>query len=124
MSIETLKIISDFMVERNLPYNFMEWEGEILQTYFVGEYQETPTNTKEEDGYHETAFIINGFTRDSWLSLELAKKKIEISLPKMAINDDGSTVAIFYENAFLVPTGDAELKRMQINLTIKEWSVN
>ncbi len=29
-----------------------------------------------------------------------------------------------YDRALIVPTGDAELKRIEIRLTIKEWSVN
>lgn len=106
----------------DVPYNFMEWKGKVPKTYFVGEYQETPTLTKEEDGYHETSFILNGFTRDSWLSLEQTKAKIEKVLPRQAIVE-GSAVAVFFENALVVPTGDSELKRIQINLTIKEWRV-
>ena len=38
--------------------------------------------------------------------------------------EDGSAVAIFYATSLVVPTGDAELKRIQINLDVKEWSVN
>lgn len=122
MSEEALNFISDLMVSLDVPYNFMEWKGEVPKTYFVGEYQETPTLTKEENGYHETAFILTGTTRDLWLSLEQTKTKIEEALPRQAIVE-GSAVAVFFENAFPVRTGDPELKRIQINLTIKEWRV-
>jgi hypothetical protein len=38
--------------------------------------------------------------------------------------DDGSAVAIFYANSLILPTMDAELKRIRINFDIHEWSVN
>jgi hypothetical protein len=37
--------------------------------------------------------------------------------------EDGSAVAVFYSNSLVIPSMDAELKRMQINLDIHEWSV-
>lgn len=39
------------------------------------------------------------------------------------MNQNCSCVAVFYDSAFPVPTGDGELKRIQINLSIKEWKV-
>lgn len=124
MSIAALNIISDSMSELKIPYCFAEWKGDVPDRYFVGEYQEVESPTKEEDGYQETSFILTGTTRSSWLSLEKDKETIEKYFPKSLITKDGSCVAIFYANSFVVPTGDAELKRIQINLTIKEWKVN
>lgn len=124
MSIATLNFISDSMVELKIPYAFAEWKKSIPDRYFVGEYQEVESLTKEENGFQETSFILTGFTRGSWLSLEKDKETIEKYFPKSLITKDGSCVAIFYANSFVVPTGDAELKRIQINLTIKEWKVN
>ena len=37
--------------------------------------------------------------------------------------DDGSAVAIFYDSALIIPKEDAELKSVQINLSVQEWSV-
>ena len=65
--------------------------------------------------------IIDGFTRDSWFSLEKYKQKIEQNIERTAILASGAGVAVFYGNASPVPTGDADLKRIQINLTIKEY---
>lgn len=123
MSISALNIISDSMKELNIPYAFAEWKGKVSDRYFIGEYQEVESLTKEEDGYQETSFILTGTTRGSWLSLEKDKESIEKYFSKSLITNDGSCVAIFYANSFVVPTGDAELKRIQINLTIKEWKV-
>lgn len=124
MSEAALKFISGLLESLGIPYEFMEWTSEIKYPYFVGEYQEVESMTKEEDGFQETAFILTGFTRGSWLSLEEAKEKIEKGITKTATTEDGSAVAVFYGSSFPVPTGDDELKKIQINLTIKEWKVN
>lgn len=124
MSVGALNYISDSMAKLNIPYAFAEWKKSIPDRYFVGEYQEVESLTKEEDGFQETSFILTGFTRGSWLSLEEDKEKIEKYFPQSIITQDGSCVAVYYENSFVVPTGDKELKKIQINLTIKEWKVN
>ena len=126
MSMQALKAIAQGMNELQIPYEFSTWTQDIIYPYFVGEYQESePLN---EDGLQETTFLLTGFTRGNWLELEEAKKKIANYFNKVSsktvIADDGTAVAIFYASALIVPTGDAELKRIQINLTIKEWSVN
>lgn len=126
MSEAALKIISDAMEELELNYEFGKWSSDIVYPYFVGEYQEDePVN---EDGFQETVFMITGFTRSSWLDLEEAKNKVSNYFHKVSgktvIAENGSAVAVFYSTALIVPTEDAELKKIQINLTVKEWSVN
>lgn len=126
MSKNILKVVSDGMAEMGLEYEFGEYtKKRIVYPYFVGEYTETEPTT--EDGLQETTFMLTGFSRDTWLTLENAKDKIESYFNKVygktVMVDDGSAVAVFYGNALVVPTGDAELKKIQINLTIKEWKV-
>lgn len=120
-----LKIISDAMEALGLNYAFMEWSEVPAYPYFVGEYQEiTPTN---ESGMQESTFLLTGFSRGSWLALEDAKEAIRDYFNKVSgktvIAEDRTAVAIFYANSFVLPTGDAELKKIQINLDVKEWSV-
>jgi hypothetical protein len=128
MSKEVLQIIGKAMKSLGLQYGFGEYggdaEGQIVYPYFVGEYMETESTT--EDGLQETTFILTGFSRDSWEALEEAKEKIEkhFSLSgRVGITSSGSAVAIFYAHSLIVPTSDAELKSIQINLSIKEWKV-
>ncbi len=127
--VAVLKIISDAMISLGLNYGFGEYhigdDEDAPEIYFVGEYQEiTPIN---EDGMQESIFILTGFSRGSWLALENAKEKIQGYFNKVGgktvTAENGSAVAIFYGNSLIVPTGDAELKKMQINLDTKEWSV-
>lgn len=125
MTKESLKAVSSGMKALGLNYAFGQWEGEVKYPYFVGEYQESPATT--EDGLQDADFIVTGFTRGSWLDLETAKEKIENYFNKISgktvIASNGTAVAIFYENSFVVPTGDAELKRIEIHLKVKEWTV-
>lgn len=120
-----LKIIDAAMTDMGLNYAFGIWKGEVVYPYFTGEYQEAPSTT--EDGLQESTFILSGFTRGSWSELEAAKEKIEKHFNKVTgktvIADNGSAVAIFYGQSLVVPTGDAELKRIEINLEVKEWKV-
>lgn len=122
-----LKIISDAMDALGINYDFKRWHGKPPDMYFTGEYQEV--ESPNEDGMQETQFILNGFARgeDAIAELERAKNKIKKYFPqvsgRMATTDSGSRVAIFYASAFEnLPTGDAELERIQINLKVKEWS--
>ena len=115
------------MEELKINYEFLEYTSPPEYPYFTGEYQEVPSGN--EDGEQETTFILTGFARGEGakLALEEAKKKIKTYYPRVGgrlVSADGSTLAIFYSDSFFIPTGDAELKKIQINLTIKEWSVN
>lgn len=125
MSVATLKYVSELMGILEIPYEFMHWNSSIPpDMYFVGEYIESPSMTKEENGHQETTFILRGFTRKEWLLLEQTKEKIEKNATQTAILGDGTGIAIFYDSATVVPTGDAELKSIKINLNIQEWKVN
>ena len=126
--MSVLKVIADEMDALGINYDFEEWKGELVYPYFTGEYQET--ESLDEDGEQEVQFILNGFARGitAHADLEEAKNKIKKHFPsiggRLAITDE-SRVAIFYANTLgNLPTGDAELKRIQINLRLKEWSVN
>ena len=126
MSKAALQIISDAMRELGIAYGFMEYAGKLVYPYFVGEYAEDEPDT--ESGLQDTTFLLTGFSRGTWESLEDAKERIEryfgMVSGKTVITDSGSGVAVFYERALVVPTEDAALKRIQINLHIKEWRVS
>ena len=129
------------MDELNIPYEFGGWQNSLKEQlnidsdtgtwthvdvpnpYFVGEYNEVESTELEENGFQETTFILTG-TGTKWIDLENAKNKIKKNLPQTAILEDKSGIAVFYGHSLVIATGDAELKRIQINLTIKEWRVN
>ena len=123
MSIESLQYISEKLNEAGINYEFMQWTNKVVYPYFVGEYQEAESLT--EDGLQEATFILNGFSKGSWLELEQAKEKIEkVFNFNAVILPSGNGLTVFYSGSLVIPTGDAELKRIQINLAINEWKVN
>ncbi len=123
MTKEALGYINNQLVQAGINYEFGVWTSDVIYPYFVGEYNESePMN---EDGLHEADFFLNGFTKGSWLDLEEAKQKIESLFTHNAnILSNGSGIDVSYAGSLVVPTGDADLKRLQINLKIKEWKVN
>lgn len=132
MRKETLKVIADTFSSIGINYEFGEWTSEPQYPYFVGEYQEIASSG--ENGEQETAFILNGFARycehgkTALLALEDAKENIKTCLGiiggRMVTTESGAVVAIFYENSLLIPIENAELRKIQVNLLVKEWSVN
>lgn len=128
MQKETLKFISDTLTSVGIPYEYDEFNSSIesLNRYWVGEYTETEPIT--EDGLEEGTFILTGCAKEDVLILENDKKTIKQLFPAIggnrAILDNGSGVAIFYANALPIPTGNDFIKKLQINLIIKEWMVN
>lgn len=120
-----LSVINKAMSALDLNYAFMEWKGEPVYPYWTGEYQEEPPTT--EDGLQNTSFILSGWHRGSWADLEKEKQKIENYFNKVSgktvITESGSAVAVFYSHSLVVPTGDAELKKVEVYLMVKEWKV-
>lgn len=130
MTTKPLSILSEAMKSLGIEYGFGIYRGnrngEIVYPYFVSEYTESPIT--DESGLQEATIMLTGFHRGLWEELEAAKEKIENYFDKVSgktvMAEDGSAVAIFYENALIIPKEDAELKSIQINLSVKEWSVN
>ena len=121
MTLESLKYIND-QLSSIINYSLIEWCQEVAYPYWVGEYNEVAMI--DEDGMQETTFILTGTTKDTWTDLENDKHKIkELFKNNMAILPNGNGIAVFYSNSLLVPVEDMDLKRMQINLEIKEWEV-
>lgn len=124
MTSEPLKLISDGMAALGLNYAFERWEDEPKYPYFTGEYQETPSTT--EDGMQEADFILTGWHRGEIADLEAAKEKIENYFyrdGRTAIAPNGNAVVVSYSHSFVIPSGDAELNKIEIHLNVKEWKV-
>ncbi len=124
--MSALGIIATELNRIGVPYEFMEWTDPVQYPYWVGEYSEVPPAT--EDGGKEATLMLTGTTNTkfggSWLELEQSRSDIEklfhpIYGLRIPVTD--GVVVILYENSFPVPTGEADLKRIQVNLRIKEW---
>lgn len=124
---EVLGFINKALEDAGVPYEFLEWTQKVTYPYFVGEYSEfEPDN---ESGEEDKSFILTGFYRgdNARYELEKMRAKIEATFPaiggKVAALDSGSVVAVFYGNSSYIPTGEEELYKIQINLSIKLWKV-
>ena len=121
MTIEALNYINDMLSDLSVPYEYMEWTKPLSFPFFIGEYQEL--ESRDEDGKEEGVFIITGTTDKDYLSLELIKERVKSHLTSTGLTDilKNSAIVILYDTAFMIPTGEQGLKRIQINLIVKEW---
>jgi hypothetical protein len=120
--MDKLKFINEQMDILAVPYEFGEWTSKIQYPYSVGEITEEPVTT--EDGLEESTLILTCFHRGKYIDLETIKNIIKKHFdPVFGLRDttDSGTIAVFFDGSFYIPTGEADLKKLQINLKIKEW---
>ena len=125
MTPQALNYISGRLIEAGLNYHFARYnygDGSPVYPYEVGTYNEA--DAVSEDGRQEAALTLSCWTRGAWLELEQVKAKIKTLFPVYGATEilDGSGMAVAYVRSQPIPTGDAELKRMDIILTVIEWS--
>lgn len=117
-----LGFISEQLDAIAIPYEFDEWKSAVKGRYFTGEITEEPAIT--EDGAEQSTLILNGFHRGKIIVLERDKETIKKHFHPIygcRGKTDSGAIAVFYDGALYVPSGEADLKRIQINLKIKEW---
>ena len=123
--IELLNFVQQEMNSLNIPYEFEVWTAPVQYPYFVGDLIEVEGNS--EDGFEEKTLIITGTTTGTWLELLQTEEMIKQAFPPVgglrAILDDGSGVVLQYATALPLPTGEADLKRIEIRVTVKMWKV-
>ena len=120
--MEALGFIKEQMNILAVPYEFAEWTSVVKYPYFVGEIVEEPTNT--EDRREESTLILTGFTRGKYIELEEIKEKIKKHFDPiygLRSDIDSGAIAVFFNGSMNISTGEADLKKIQINLQIIEW---
>ena len=122
--MDKLKFINDQMDILAVNYEFGEWTSKTIPNqYFVGEIP-SPEEFPTEDGKEETTLFLNGFQRGNITELEKTKNQIKKHfnpITGLCARTDSGSIAVFFDGAFYIPTGEAEFYRIQINLKIKEW---
>jgi len=120
--MDKLKFINDQMNAIGVPYEFGEWTSDVVYPYFIGEITEDEPMT--EDGLEQSTLMLTGFHRGDYIDLIEMRTRIKQHFEAIgglrAMTASGS-IAVFYAGSLFVPTGEAGLKRIQINLKIKEW---
>lgn len=121
--MEVLKFINEQMEIIAVPYEFGEWSSAIQYPYFVGEI--TPEPTDAEDGRESSTMLLTGFHRGKMIDLLAVMEKIKSHFSPVyglrVTTGSGSTIAAFFDGWFPVPSGEADLKKIQINIKIFEW---
>jgi hypothetical protein len=122
--IEVLGVIDTQLSALGLNYEF----GEMTQSppvypYWVGEYTEPEPNG--EDGKEEPVILLSGFTRGAYIDLETQAELIRNYYKHgvTVLTDDGAAVIVNYAGSLKVPTGELELKKMQVNLAVRLWNL-
>lgn len=118
-----LKFMKSEMEELQIPYDFEEWNKKLTFPFFVGEISETPT--LDEDGQSQYQFILTGTDKKSLMNMLNVNEKLKSRYKygyKTLLND-GSGIAIIYDNMLLIPSVDEDIRRIQINLKIKIWEI-
>lgn len=126
MTPEALAHIGDLIVGAGVNYQLgsFRYDGPAPKyPYYVGTYNEADGG--QEDGSSAATLTINGWTRGAWLELEQGKAKIKRLFPAAggytAILEH-SGLAVSYARSHQIPSGDPELKRIEITLHVQEWS--
>lgn len=122
MTVKGLKFINNELSGLNIPYEFMEWDSALQDPFFVGEYTEIAN--PNEDGMVESDFIITGTTKNKYLVLEQTKETIRGHFPPeglTAILSNGWGIAVMFESCYPIPSVQEGVRRIQINLKVKEW---
>lgn len=115
--IDVLTTVKNEMEKLNIPYTFDTWDNDIELPQFIGEISET-TNINE-DGKSEYSFILTGYAT-SYSYLFGVAEQLKVKYKTSAIVDG---IVIKYDNTTPIDNGTDDLKQIQINLTIKKWSV-
>ena len=105
------------MEKLNIPYTFDTWDTDIELPQFIGEISEI-TNVNE-DGKSEYSFILTGYAT-SYSYLFGISEQLKTKYKNSTIVDG---IVIKYDNMTTIDNGTEDLKQIQINFTIKEWSV-
>lgn len=126
MTKELLEAVAGRMAEAGLPYQYEIYSAneKLPDPYFVGHCSSSPVTT--EDGRMSGTFLLTGIGT-KWSTLEDAHTKIRDAFPRVSGHYDASSntyaIVLYYDSAIAVPCDDARIKKLQINLKYREWSV-
>ena len=91
--------------------------------YWIGSYVEQ--QYQPEDQSQTSLFLLDGFsTSSSWSGLEIEKETVKAlfsDVRELLTSESGISVRV--ESVQTIPTGTADVKRIEIQLLVKEWRV-
>lgn len=119
-----LQFINEQMSVLGINYEFNEWTSDTIpKMYFVGDDFHLDEATTE-DGAETSTLLIIGFNRGKFIDLYEAMEKMKKHFDPIngiRAKTDSGAIAVFFAGFFNVPSGEADLTKIQITLKIKEW---
>ena len=123
MTRESLAFIASTLFKAGIRYAYQRWNGKGADMYWIGSYVEQ--QYLPEDQSQTTLFILDGFsTSGSWSRLEAEKETVKAlfsDVRELLTSESGISVRV--ESVQTIPTGTADVKRIEIQLLVKEWRV-
>lgn len=115
-----LEVLNQEMEKLNINYSFMRYTEAIPQyPYFVSSYVENEYS--EEEQKTTGTITISGWSRNSLLELIEVKDVLKRHFNQFSVVKDGYTVVVHYDNGTAIDSGEAELYKIIIRLSFKEW---
>lgn len=121
--INVTQAFSTIMEILNIPCEYQTWTQVVSYPYWVYEILGSPV--VPEDGMEELTIILTGFSKGKALPLAQAEGRIKQYFKHgvTVTDDDGSTICFSYGGFQSVSTGVENLKRIDITISVKKWSV-
>lgn len=123
---EVLNFLNTVLESIGLPYEFDTWTGRLRYPYFVGSIDSLEPD--DEAGHELYMFTLSGWTRHSLSQLLEWAAILKRTFPpvggRTAILESGSGIAVFYDTCTNVPTGEEDLKRVDIILQVQFFERN
>lgn len=125
MTRELLTAVKDRLDIAEIPYQYETYQtaGKLPPVYCVGHCSSSPVT--EESGMLSGTFLLT-LVGTSWEALVTARERICRAFPRVSgytVSGDNYEAVLFFSSAVAVPCDDARMKKIQINLKYREWSV-
>lgn len=115
-----LEVLNQEMEKLNINYSFMRYIDDVPRyPYFVGDYIETEYS--EEEQKTSGSINISGWSRNNLLELIDVQETLKKHFNQFSIVKDGCTVVINYDAGSVIDSGEAELYKIIVRLSFKEW---
>lgn len=125
MTKELMAAVKERLETAEIPYQYETYQtaGKLPPVYCVGHCSGSPIT--EESGMMSGTFLLT-LVGTSWDALVTARERICRAFPIVSgysTSGDNYAVLLYYDSATAIPCDDARMKKIQINLKYREWSV-
>ena len=115
-----LEVLKREMDNLNINYSFMRYVCDVPQyPYFVGDY--TENDFSPEDQLTSGEINIEGWSRNNVSELIAVKEILKRHFDEYSTVENGYAVMINYDNGMVIDSGEADLYKVSIKLSFKEW---